>query len=146
MEDLYEMFVLRRMHIRRMGFGRRYIFILRQMLNLKATLDFRSEMRKNISQIDYAVFKESSVSRQSHPREESDVLGLEKHKGNMVTWLTDTNFGPNIGFLLISGQTGSGKTTVATEIYKSPGIELHFDFRTWVSAFEDHVSNIRSIL
>ncbi|XP_059461914.1 probable disease resistance protein At1g58602 [Corylus avellana] len=145
MEDFAETVVPRRMHERRMGFGRRYIFILRQILNLKARVDFASEMKKIVSEINHAI-DELGVSRQSHPREESDVIGSEEEKGKMVTWLTDTNSCPNLGFILISGQSGSGQTTLATKIYKSREIERHFEFRAWVSASDDHVSNLRSIL
>jgi hypothetical protein len=145
MEDFAETVVPRRMHERRMGFGRRYIFILRQMLNLKAKVDFANEMRKIVLEINQAI-NELGVSRQSHPCEESDVIGSEEEKEKMVTWLTDTNSCPNLGFILISGQTGSGQTTLATKIYKSSEIESHFEFRAWVSASDDPVSNLRSIL
>jgi DNA polymerase III delta prime subunit len=144
-EDFAETQFLRRMHARSMGFGGRYIFILRQMLNLKAKVDFRSEMRKIELEVD-GVIKESGVIKERHPREQSDVVGFEEDKRQLVGWLTDTNSSPNLGFLLISGQTGSGKTTFATEIYKSPELKRHFKFRAWVSASEDPVSNLRSIL
>jgi DNA polymerase III delta prime subunit len=149
MEDFAETSFLRREHLRRIGFARRYIYILQRM-NLNAKVEFGNEMMKFISKIRPIIEplrnQELGVSRQSHLHEESDVVGLEEDKANLVSWLTDTNSCPNLGLILISGRTGLGKTTLANEICKSRKIESHFEFRKWVSASEDPNANVlRSI-
>ncbi|XP_059462102.1 probable disease resistance protein RF45 [Corylus avellana] len=128
MEYFADMFVLRRMHVKRMGFG------LRQTLNLKAKkADFGSEMKKIVEEIDGVIT--SVLSRQSPTGEESGVSGsvFQRDKANLMAWLTDTNSLPNLGYILISGVSSYGKTIFATEIYTSPESERHFDFRIWVS-------------
>ncbi|KAE8057413.1 hypothetical protein FH972_014108 [Carpinus fangiana] len=140
MEYFADMFVLRRMHVKRMGFG------LLQMLNMKAKkADFGSEMKKIVNDIDGVIT--SVLSRQSPTREESGVSGsvFLRDKANLVAWLTDTNSHPKLGYILISGGSRYGKTIFAMEIYTSPEIESHFNFRIWVSDSLGHESNCRRI-
>ncbi|XP_078158849.1 disease resistance protein RPP13-like [Carex rostrata] len=64
--------------------------------------------------------------------DESEVVGLENDKQNIIKQLLDTNISRRM-VLSIVGTGGLGKTTLALKVFKSAELERHFNCRTWVS-------------
>ncbi|XP_078159291.1 putative disease resistance RPP8-like protein 2 [Carex rostrata] len=64
--------------------------------------------------------------------DDSEVVGLEDDKRNIINLLLDTNISRRM-VLSIVGPGGLGKTTLALNVFESAELERHFGCRIWVS-------------
>ncbi|XP_078158116.1 putative disease resistance RPP13-like protein 3 [Carex rostrata] len=92
-------------------------------INLEITI--RGADNEQIDPVPFRPTKPTDV-------DESEVVGLENDKQNIINQLLDTKISRRM-VLSIVGIGGLGKTTLAQKVFKSAELERHFDCRTWVS-------------
>ncbi|XP_078158112.1 disease resistance protein RPP13-like [Carex rostrata] len=92
-------------------------------INLEITI--RGADNQQIGRVPFRPTKPTDV-------DESEVVGLENDKQNIIKKLLETNISRRM-VLSIVGTGGLGKTTLALKVFKSAELERHFDCRTWVS-------------
>ncbi|XP_073131748.1 disease resistance protein RPM1-like [Henckelia pumila] len=66
--------------------------------------------------------------------EETDVLGIEKPKKQLVDWLMQSDDGLTV--ISVVGMGGSGKTTLVKKIYDDASVKANFDSHVWVTVSE----------
>ncbi|GLT52978.1 hypothetical protein SLA2020_262800 [Shorea laevis] len=62
--------------------------------------------------------------------EEADLVGIEKPKKQLISWLIQADTGREL--VSVVGMGGLGKTTLAKKVYDDAQVKLHFKYRTWL--------------
>ncbi|XP_078159293.1 putative disease resistance RPP13-like protein 3 [Carex rostrata] len=94
-------------------------------LRINMEITIRGADNEQISPVPFRPTKPTDV-------DDSEVVGLEDDKRNIINQLFDTNISRRM-VLSIVGPGVLGKTTLAQKVFKSAELERHFDCRTWVS-------------
>ncbi|KAL0329914.1 UNVERIFIED_CONTAM: Disease resistance protein RPM1 [Sesamum radiatum] len=66
--------------------------------------------------------------------EETEVVGIEKPKKQLLDWLSSTNYGVEI--ISVVGMAGLGKTTLIKKVYDDPSLKVNFDHHVWIAVSE----------
>ncbi|KAK4435510.1 Disease resistance protein RPM1 [Sesamum alatum] len=66
--------------------------------------------------------------------EETEVVGIEKPKKQLLDWLSSTNCGLKV--ISVVGMAGLGKTTLVKKVYDDPSVKVNFDHHVWVTVSE----------
>ncbi|XP_042481072.1 putative disease resistance protein RGA3 [Macadamia integrifolia] len=69
--------------------------------------------------------------------DESEVVGRDDEKSELVSMLTNSNHEDILSVLPIVGMGGLGKTTLAKYVYNDCIVAKYFDTRTWVHVSKD---------
>ncbi|KAJ1704211.1 hypothetical protein LUZ63_003990 [Rhynchospora breviuscula] len=106
---------------------------------IRSTLDTISQLRTDLGISDASGSSpqfdgQLELFRPARPSDvdDSEVIGLDRDKNEIITQLLDTNISRR-AVLSIVGMGGLGKTTLAQKIYKSVELERHFDRLIWLS-------------
>ncbi|KAL0329918.1 UNVERIFIED_CONTAM: Disease resistance protein RPM1 [Sesamum radiatum] len=66
--------------------------------------------------------------------EETEVVGIEKPKKQLIDWLSATDCGLKV--ISVVGMAGLGKTTLVKKVYDDPLVKVNFDHHVWVTVSE----------
>ncbi|KAF3336787.1 putative disease resistance RPP8-like protein 2 [Carex littledalei] len=67
----------------------------------------------------------------------SEVVGFEAEKGDIINLLLNGPSGQSRYVVSIVGSGGLGKTTLAQKVYSCPNIRNHFDYCIWITVSQD---------
>jgi disease resistance protein RPM1 len=62
--------------------------------------------------------------------EEADLVGIEKPKKQLISWLLQGDTGREV--VSVVGMGGLGKTTLVRKVYDDAQVKLHFKYRAWL--------------
>ncbi|KAJ1704208.1 hypothetical protein LUZ63_003987 [Rhynchospora breviuscula] len=106
---------------------------------IRSTLENISQLRIQLGITDASgsspqIDGQLELFRPTRPSDvdDSEVIGLDRDKNEIITQLLDTNI-TRRAVLSIVGMGGLGKTTLAQKVYKSVELERHFDRLIWLS-------------
>ncbi|XP_010274895.1 PREDICTED: disease resistance protein RPM1-like [Nelumbo nucifera] len=68
---------------------------------------------------------------------DDDVVGIEKNKNLILSWLKDRELDRKV--IVVVGMGGLGKTTLVAKVFSSPTARRHFDCIAWVTVSKIYV-------
>ncbi|PIN17867.1 Apoptotic ATPase [Handroanthus impetiginosus] len=161
-EDVLERYMLQFAHHDTHGFRGYLKKIYAPLKNLKARRQIASEIKairlklENASKRQqtfsdtYPVMNQgsSSTSARYDGRgdalllEEVDVIGIEKPKELLLTWLSSINSGLKV--ISVVGMAGLGKTTLVKKVFDDASVKMKFDHHAWITVSESF--NVENLL
>ncbi|KAA8521225.1 hypothetical protein F0562_011938 [Nyssa sinensis] len=63
--------------------------------------------------------------------EEAEVVGIDRHKKQLINWLVEDN--PRFKVISVVGMGGSGKTTLVKKVYEDVQVKGHFQNHAWIT-------------
>ncbi|PIN23806.1 Apoptotic ATPase [Handroanthus impetiginosus] len=122
--------------------------------NLKAKHQIASEVKAIKSRLENA-FKRQQTFRDIYPiinqgsssspewydgrgdallLEEVDVVGIEKPKQQLLTWLSSIDSGLKV--ISVVGMAGLGKTTLVKKVFDDTSVKMNFEHHAWITVSE----------
>ncbi|PIN07255.1 Apoptotic ATPase [Handroanthus impetiginosus] len=153
-EDILERHMLRFSHHGAHGFRDNIKKIYVSVKNLKARHQIASEIKAIKSRLENAS-KRQQTFRDIYPimnqgssstpawydgrgdalrLEEVDIVGIEKPKEKLLTWLSSIESGLKV--ISVVGMAGLGKTTLVKKVFDDTSVKMNFDHQTWITVSE----------
>ncbi|PIN19661.1 Apoptotic ATPase [Handroanthus impetiginosus] len=153
-EDVLERYMLRFAHHDARRFRGNLKKICASLKNLKDRHQIASEIKAIRSRSEEAL-KRQQVFRDIYPimnqgssstpawydgrmdemlLEEFDVVGIEKPKEQLLTWLSSIEDGLKV--ISVVGMAGLGKTTLIKKVFDDISVKMRFDHHAWITVSE----------
>ncbi|KAH7689125.1 disease resistance protein RPM1 protein [Dioscorea alata] len=114
---------------------------LRQISEMRTRYDIKTD-----GHLNHAITRDFHRADFSYTVADDELVGIGEEREQLLEWLTDEKSA--CSRVAIWGMGGLGKTTLATNIYKSPMIQKHFDCHAWITVSQNYSSEdlLRKIL
>ncbi|PIN00700.1 Apoptotic ATPase [Handroanthus impetiginosus] len=161
-EDILERYMLRFAHHGAHGFRGYIKKIYASLKTVKARHQIASEIKAIRSRLEnaskrqqtfkdiYPIMNQGSSSTPAGYDgrgdalllEEVDVIGIEKPKEQLLTWLSSINSGLKV--ISVVGMAGLGKTTLVKKVFDDTSVKMYFDHHVWITVSESF--NVENML